>query len=237
MERAAGMRALQAAALAGTEARWVAAAGELEPAPGLVVANELLDALPVHVLEPPDEVLVGLDGDGRPGGGRAVRRRASCWRCWRAAACRRAPVAATRCGRRRRGCSSCSLAASAPGGCCWWTTAARAPRCTTAVARRCARYVGGGPGGDPLAAPGSQDLTADVDFGHLRRAAARAGLVELAYLDQGEWLERHGAALPPPAARSDEDWRLAGCSTAACPSACSCWRTDRPKGWTSASDR
>ena len=34
-------------------------------------------------------------------------------------------------------------------------------------------YVAGQPGGDPLQAPGRQDLTADVDFGHVRRVAAR----------------------------------------------------------------
>ena len=71
-------------------------------------------------------------------------------------------------------------------------------------------YVGGQPGGDPVLAPGQQDLTADVDFGALRAAARELGLAELAHLDQGAWLERHGATLPPVERRRDEDWRLAG---------------------------
>jgi SAM-dependent MidA family methyltransferase len=187
----------------------VADARELEPAPGLVVANELVDALGVHLLEPPDEVLVGLDAGGRladarrpappellalldtgeaprrPGGRYAVR-----------------PAAAEL----LAGLASCLTAGRLLlvdyGGEGAEVHDGRRPPVRT--------YVGGGPGGDPLAAPGSQDLTADVDFGHLRRAAAALGLVELAYLDQGAWLEGHGAALPPAVERSDEDWRLAG---------------------------
>jgi hypothetical protein len=45
-------------------------------------------------------------------------------------------------------------------------------------------------GGSPLEAPGTQDLTADVDFGPLRTAAREAGLVELAYEPQEDWRER-----------------------------------------------
>ena len=37
-------------------------------------------------------------------------------------------------------------------------------------------YLGGMAGGDPLAAPGTQDITADVDFGAVRAAGERAGL-------------------------------------------------------------
>ncbi len=47
-------------------------------------------------------------------------------------------------------------------------------------------YVGGLYGAEPLEAPGSQDITADVDFGPLRRAARAAGLTELAYEPQEE---------------------------------------------------
>ena len=71
-------------------------------------------------------------------------------------------------------------------------------------------YVAGQPGGDPLHAPGRQDLTADVDFGHVRRIGAGLGLRELRWSHQADWLEAHGAALPPPAERNDDDSRLAG---------------------------
>ncbi len=70
-------------------------------------------------------------------------------------------------------------------------------------------YVQGQPGGHPLGAPGRQDLTADVDFGALRRAAARLGLRELAYLPQDAWLVAAGATLPPRDRRTDADWALA----------------------------
>ena len=63
-------------------------------------------------------------------------------------------------------------------------------------------YLGGRPGGDPLAAPGSQDITVDVDFGALRTAGEAAGLRTVLDEPQPAWLRRHGAleqaeALPP----------------------------------------
>jgi SAM-dependent MidA family methyltransferase len=70
-------------------------------------------------------------------------------------------------------------------------------------------FVGGHPGGEPLQAPGSQDLTADVDFDVLRRTAADLGLRELTYASQAAWLASHGAVVPPLATRDDEGWRLA----------------------------
>jgi SAM-dependent MidA family methyltransferase len=208
VERAAGMRAQQEAALGAGAARWVASAAELDPAPGLVVANELLDAVPVHVLAPPDELLVGVDGE------RLVEERAP------------APpellellaasgVEPRRGGRYavRPGLDALLAELAAPlqrgrlllidyGG-----EGAEVHDGRRAPVRS---YVAGQPGGDPLQAPGRQDLTADVDFGHVRRVAAALGLRELRWSHQADWLEAHGATLPPPAERSDEDWRLAG---------------------------
>jgi SAM-dependent MidA family methyltransferase len=47
-------------------------------------------------------------------------------------------------------------------------------------------------GGDPLAVPGSQDITSDVLLPHLRRAARRAGLVIASETDQAAWLRSFG---------------------------------------------
>jgi SAM-dependent MidA family methyltransferase len=55
-------------------------------------------------------------------------------------------------------------------------------------------YLGGMLGGDPLAAPGTQDITVDVDFGAVRAAGERAGLQTTLDVPQPEWLLAHGAA-------------------------------------------
>jgi len=54
-------------------------------------------------------------------------------------------------------------------------------------------YVGGIPGGDPLAAPGTQDITVDVDFGAVRAAGEAEGLRTVLDVDQPAWLRAHGA--------------------------------------------
>ena len=54
-------------------------------------------------------------------------------------------------------------------------------------------YLGGRAGGDPLSAPGTQDITVDVDFGAVRRAGEDAGLRTTLDAAQGEWLLAHGA--------------------------------------------
>jgi SAM-dependent MidA family methyltransferase len=208
IERAVGMRALQAQRLARRDVRWVEAAAELPPAPGLLVANELVDALPVHLLEPPHEIRVGLDGD------RFAETRAPA-SAELLDALRESGVEPRRGGRYavRPGVGELLASLAAPvrpgrlllvdyGGEGLEVHDGRRPPIRS--------YVAGQAGGDPLQAPGRQDLTADVDFGELRRVANTLGLRELAYVDQGEWLERHGAVLPAPAHRTDTDWRLAG---------------------------
>jgi NADH dehydrogenase [ubiquinone] 1 alpha subcomplex assembly factor 7 len=58
---------------------------------------------------------------------------------------------------------------------------------------------------DPLAAPGTADLSAFVDFTRIRRVATRAGLVERSFGRQAEYLARYGLAqhLEEFVARSD----------------------------------
>ena len=54
-------------------------------------------------------------------------------------------------------------------------------------------YLGGMAGGDPLSAPGTQDITVDVDFGALRAAGEGEGLRTALDSPQSEWLLAHGA--------------------------------------------
>ena len=54
-------------------------------------------------------------------------------------------------------------------------------------------YLGGRPGGDPLSAPGTQDITVDVDFGALRCTGEAAGLKTVLDEPQPTWLKSHGA--------------------------------------------
>jgi SAM-dependent MidA family methyltransferase len=54
-------------------------------------------------------------------------------------------------------------------------------------------YLGGMAGGDPLSAPGTQDITLDVDFGAVRHAGEAEGLQTTLDGAQAEWLLAHGA--------------------------------------------
>lgn len=53
-------------------------------------------------------------------------------------------------------------------------------------------YRAHGPGGSPLDAPGTQDVTGDVLFAQLARAAQRAGFDLLTRAEQAEWLRELG---------------------------------------------
>ncbi len=189
VERAQGMRVAQEEALAGSPVppSWVEEPGQARAAAGFVVANELFDALPFWLLEWPEEVVVTADGGGALHEGR------------------RAP--------------SPDLAAALQaeieprlGG--RYAVRPQAPALLLALAGTIASgrilvadyggqgddvhtgrepvrtYVGGMRGADSLESPGSQDITADVDFGPLRRAARAAGLTELRYEQQESWRER-----------------------------------------------
>jgi SAM-dependent MidA family methyltransferase len=173
-----------------------------------VVANELLDALPVHVLEPPHEVLVGADGE------RLVEERAPApaglLELLRASGVEPRPGARYAVRPGIDGLLAELAAALDPGRLLLVDYGGEGAEVHDGRRPPVRSYVAGQPGGDPLLAPGRQDLTADVDFGHVRRVAAALGLRELRWSHQADWLEAHGASLPPPCERSDHDWRLAG---------------------------
>ena len=189
VERADGMRVAQREALerASVPVRWAARPEEVRAETGFVVANELFDALPFRLLEWPDEVIVVADEEDRL---REARRPASA----------------------ELGADLEAEAEPQPGG--RYALRPEAPELLLALARTVERgrilvadyggeggkvhtgrdpvrtFVGGLRGAGPLEAPGSQDITADVDFGPLRRAARGAGFLELAYEEQEAWRER-----------------------------------------------
>lgn len=207
VERAPGLVEQQRAALAGVPATWLESASALEPGPAFVYANELLDALPVRLLQWPDEVRVGADEAGRlvevlvpadpslgallgdvtprPGGRYAVR-----------------PALPGSLQDLAAGIEHGRLLLIDYGGVGTEVHDGRRPPVRT--------YIGGQPGGDPLAAPGTQDLTADVDFAALTAAAAGLGLRDVELRTQADWLTRHGWSVPPASERGDDDWALAG---------------------------
>lgn len=209
IERSVGLRERQAEVLDGYDVTWVAGPDDLEPAVGFLYANELLDALPVRLLAWPDEVLVDTDREGRlvervvPAAEdlrEALRRSVPDPRTGGRYAVRPDLVpfvdALTKTLERGR------LLLVDYGGVGDEVHDGRRPPIRT--------YIGGQPGGDPLAAPGSQDLTADVDFGVLLETAPGLGLDVERYLSQAAWLTERGWVPPPPEERSDEDWVLAG---------------------------
>lgn len=61
------------------------------------------------------------------------------------------------------------------------------------------------PGDDPLAHPGEQDITAHVDIDQIREAARAAGLTPLPTPSQAEWLHNLGAAVLPAVADAGGD--------------------------------
>jgi len=209
IERSEGLRARQAEALEGYDATWVAEPAELEPAPGFLYANELLDALPVRLVAWPDEVLVVADGEGRliercsPAPDdlqEALRRSVAEPRTGGRYAVRPGLVAfvGALAGTLERG----RLLLVDYGGVGDEVHDGKRSPIRT--------YVGGQPGGDPLAAPGTQDLTADVDFGVVLDAAPGLGLTVERYFTQAAWLTERGWVPPPPEQRTDRDWILAG---------------------------
>lgn len=189
LERADGMRRLQRERLGG-RVTWIASAAEVAPLTGLVVANEVLDALPFRLFAGEDELRVGLDAHGRfcevpappPGAPRRIDRPGL-------PVFLRTLTAPLRRGRLLLA----DYGPPVPGD----------PRDPVRT------YVGGQAGGSPLQAPGTQDLTADVAFGEVREVLEGEGLRIVADQHQAAWLARRGVAPPPRNGRSDDDWRLA----------------------------
>ena len=61
------------------------------------------------------------------------------------------------------------------------------------------------PSDDPYAHPGEQDITAHIDINQVREAAQGAGLTPLPALNQTEWLHNLGAAILPAVADAEID--------------------------------
>jgi SAM-dependent MidA family methyltransferase len=202
IERAAGMRRLQERALADAPVpvEWAETPEQVRVAAGFVVANELLDDQPVHLLEPPHEIRVGLTPRGRFAEVRTPARPELLARIGDPAPGRRYAVSLAADELYRR-----LLATIATGRVLAIDYAGAEPTGSDLVRT----FVGGRRGGDPLNAPGSQNITADVDFDALRHIAREAGARELAFERQADWLRRHGAGVPPPERRTDDDWALA----------------------------
>jgi SAM-dependent MidA family methyltransferase len=201
LEPAAGMRRMQAERL-GDRVRFADEPAEVEPFDGAIVANEVLDALPFRLLRWPEEVFVGVGADGRF---REELRPTDL----------SAPVAAPRTGGRY------AVRPALAG----FLTALVAPLRSGRVVlidyggeglqvhdgRRdpVRTYVAGAQGSSAVQAPGSQDITADVDFAVVRELATSLGLREVSFEPQAAWLRRHGAHTPRSAMeRDDADWRL-----------------------------
>lgn len=204
-ERAGGLAAAQQARL--PRARHVPLAA-LEPVTGAIVANEVHDASPAHALRWPQELLVAVDEHERF--------------VWHAAGPAPAPL--------RR---IVEQSGAAPADGFELQVSPAQSELQTVLAERLRRgslyvfdygeagperylrrvprlrtYVGGRTGGDPLSAPGSQDITVDVDFGAIRAAGETAGLKTALDEPQPEWLRRHGALAEAEALPSTSEQRL-----------------------------
>jgi SAM-dependent MidA family methyltransferase len=179
---------------------WAEAPEQVRVAAGYVVANELLDDQPVHLLEPPHEIRLGLTPRGSFAEMRTPAPPGLLARIADPAPGRRYAVSPAAEELYRR-----LLATIETGRVLAIDYASAAPTGSDLVRT----FVGGRRGGDPLDAPGSQNITADVDFGPLRRIAREAGARELAFDRQADWLCRHGAHVPPQERRTDDDWALA----------------------------
>jgi SAM-dependent MidA family methyltransferase len=205
-DRSAGMRSQARAKVPG--AAMVTSLEELEPVVGAIVANEVHDAVPAHRLRWPRELLVGVAPDRRfafvengpppPAvtrmlAGTGVARRDG-------AELEVAPGQAD---------LQAALAARLARGALWVLDYGEAgPGRYERPVPRLRTYLAGREGGDPLAAPGTQDITVDVDFGAVRAAGEAAGLTTVLDTDQAAWLRRHGALAAAEAAEPGSAQRL-----------------------------
>ena len=188
-ERAAGMLAQAQARVPG--ARVVELAG-LRDVQGAIVANEVHDACPAHRLRWPDELLVGVGPDrrfqfiqGPPAGhlGDVLGAAGATPRVGAEYDVAPAQADLQRALARVLGRGALMVLDYGEAG------AGRYER----PIPRLRTYVGGLPGGDPLAAPGTQDITVDVDFGAVRAAGEAEGLRTTLDVPQSEWLLARGA--------------------------------------------
>lgn len=188
-DRAAGMLA-QASARVPT-AR-VATLGELAPVVGAIVANEVHDACPTHRLRWPSELFVAVGEDrrfrlveGERGAGLAEPILASGAVPADGREYEVSPAQAELQAQLARALGRGSLLVFDYGEAGPQRYLRRVPRLRT--------YLAGSFGGDPLSAPGTQDITVDVDFGAVRLAGEAAGLRTELDCGQPAWLRSHGA--------------------------------------------
>ena len=188
------LKAEQARALAGLSPRWHKSVADLPDAgpPLVIIANEFFDALPVRQYQKTDsgwhERVIGLDGDKRIWGLNPT------------------PIAGT----------AMPAAIQSAGIDARYETRPAAEALMTHLAEKLTRRggvllaidygyaktqtgdtiqaVAGHAFADPLARPGTADLTAHVDFEALARTATDNGLVAFSILTQGGFLAALGAA-------------------------------------------
>ncbi len=187
VEISAPLRELQKAALAGNMVGWHDAFGDVPAGPSIIVANEFLDALPIRQLVFSEdgawhERMIGLDSDDQlcfvaggavhhddgisPQSGAIVELRPEEDHLLAALSARQPPVTAL-------------FIDYGP---------AEAAFGDTLQAVRRHAYA------HPLAAPGSADLTAHVQFARLAKKARAAGLAAVGPITQAEFLGRLGIA-------------------------------------------
>jgi SAM-dependent MidA family methyltransferase len=181
---------------------------ELPPVVGAIVANEVHDACPAHRLHWPAELYVGVGADRRFRDIEGERSDPRLERMLREAgvtpatgarydvAPAQADLQRTLALRLERG----AILAFDYG-------EEGAARYTRPV-ERLRTYLAGVRGGDPLAAPGTQDITCDVDLGAVRRAGEDAGLTTLRCEGQDAWLRAHGALAAAAALPAGSEQRL-----------------------------
>ncbi|MFM8303485.1 MAG: SAM-dependent methyltransferase [Actinomycetota bacterium] len=177
---------------------------------GVVIANELLDNLPVHVVERSGrgwlEVRVDTDGD------RFVEALVPATPALAAEAETVAEGARTPVGSRLPVPAAArawleQVSAGLHQGEVWLfdyvdTASALAVRGQSAWMRT---YRAHRRGADPLVGPGQQDITCDLPLEYLRRVAERVGLPLADAVTQREWVARHGIA--DLVAEGDRIWR------------------------------
>lgn len=202
VERSRSARAAQPAVLAGHEAR-VAGSLEALPSPitGVVVANELLDALPVHVVATPRgelrEVFVGLDVGGALAERTGPLSTAAVADYFARCGVALPPDVRAEAGLAAEGWMEAAAAALDEGFLLLFDYGHEAealysaahPAGTLTTFRG---HVADGCGW--LQDPGTVDITADVNLTAVRNAAVRAGLTPVGAIDQAYFLLNLGIA-------------------------------------------
>jgi NADH dehydrogenase [ubiquinone] 1 alpha subcomplex assembly factor 7 len=204
VETSPALRERQRATLAGAAPRiaWHERLDEVPPGPALVVANEFFDALPVRQFMATEagwrERLVGTDGDRlafglapEPDASLAPATRPGEVREWPGAAIAIAERLAARLVRDGGAALAIDYGSAGPG-----------TGDTLQAVRRHA-FV------DPLEDPGEADLTVQVDFGHLGRAALKEGALVHGPVPQAAFLEALGLGARAAALKRGADARQA----------------------------